>query len=130
MRPFVYLSTALVLACGSTSGRATVETTIPTLVEPTVSPSAETHVDETPPQPVVVAPEVTPEGSADSAPPADSGLADICAIDPSVCKPMSAQEIASCRCNHLKGRDAQKCLIDCVARERNRVDQQLKQLGP
>ena len=131
MRRVGWLSFSVLIACSSSSERGAVETTIPSLASPSIEePAAATPA-------VAPSPVATLHASAD-APAIDdsdpstegSGVSDICALDPRSCQPMTPEMLASCHCGHLRGRDARKCLIDCVARERAKVDQQLKQLGP
>lgn len=131
MRRVAWLGVSVLIACRSSSERAAVDMTIPSLTSaPVEDPSASKPTLTPTPVPTLHASVDAPVGD-DSDPSTDvSGVSDICALDPRSCKPMTSEMVASCHCGHLRGRDAQKCLIDCVARERAKVNEQLKQMGP
>lgn len=123
------------VACGpAAADRATEETTLapaPSSSGPSASVAAAAASVMTPERKRFIPP-LSALGSAatDDTPVDAPALGDICALDPTLCAPMSPEMLASCRCTRFRGKTAQQCLIDCVARERARVNDELQKLGP
>ncbi len=131
MRRVGWLCGSALIACSSGPERAVIDMTIRSLTSaPIQDPAATAPTVVPPPVPTLHASADPPVGDDSDPSTEGSGVSDICALDPRSCQPMTPEMVASCHCGHLRGRDAQKCLIDCVARERAKVNQQLEQLGP
>lgn len=129
------VAVALVACSPSAASRPPIEAAIPTpTAAATVVDEAPTSAPTTPPPPPVASGPKLPHGAweePDEPVPDDAAsVSDICAIEPDACKPVSRDLLASCRCNRFRGRDMQKCVIDCVARERSKVNDELERLGP
>lgn len=69
-------------------------------------------------------PELPPDADA------EAEAASICEIDPHLCEPVNPKVTTACGCDKKQGRDRQSCVIDCVARERTKVEKELQELGP